>query len=97
MGPPEMASVWRVFAPQAVVVWSAVEPSSEGDVALNVYSPKAQWVGELAATVADQNEMLVTTVPPDQSEAILRLIRTRDHPAWVIGEITKGTGITVLA
>ncbi len=40
---------------------------------------------------------MVVIVAPQQAAAILRLIRTRDHPAWVIGEITQGTGITVLA
>jgi phosphoribosylformylglycinamidine cyclo-ligase len=40
---------------------------------------------------------MVVIVAPQQATAILRLIRTRDHPAWVIGEITQGTGITVLA
>jgi phosphoribosylformylglycinamidine cyclo-ligase len=40
---------------------------------------------------------MVVVVAPEQTETVLRMIRSGDHQAWVIGEITKGTGLAVLA
>jgi hydrogenase maturation factor len=31
-------------------------------------------------------------VSPEKADAILKFIRSQKHDAWVIGEVTKGTG-----
>ena len=30
----------------------------------------------------------------DRADAALKLIRGANHPAWIIGEIARGTGLT---
>ena len=39
---------------------------------------------------------MVAIVTPDKAEAFLRIIRTQQHKAWLIGEVTKGNGQTRL-
>ena len=36
---------------------------------------------------------MVAIVSEEQTEAVLKLIRAEKHKAWIIGEITKGTGV----
>jgi phosphoribosylformylglycinamidine cyclo-ligase len=40
---------------------------------------------------------MVAVVAADQADKILKAIRARKTPAWLIGEIAKGTGVTRLA
>jgi phosphoribosylformylglycinamidine cyclo-ligase len=35
---------------------------------------------------------MVSIVSPEKADAILKFIRSQKHDAWVIGEVTKGTG-----
>jgi len=37
---------------------------------------------------------MTAIVAVDQADAALRLIRAAKHPAWIIGEVTKGTGVS---
>ena len=29
---------------------------------------------------------------PDAADAVLRFVKAAGHPAWIIGEVAKGTG-----
>ena len=37
---------------------------------------------------------MTAIVAPDQADAALKFIRAAKHPAWIIGEVTKGTGLS---
>ncbi len=36
---------------------------------------------------------MTVVVDADRADAVLRAIKAAKHPAWIIGQITKGTGI----
>jgi phosphoribosylformylglycinamidine cyclo-ligase len=40
---------------------------------------------------------LVALVAPDAAEAVLRAVRAAKHKAWMIGEVTRGTGVVRLS
>jgi phosphoribosylformylglycinamidine cyclo-ligase len=40
---------------------------------------------------------MVAIVASDQSDRALRLLAERDVPAWVVGQITAGSGIAQLS
>ena len=37
---------------------------------------------------------LTLVVAPDQADAVLRRVRAARHPAWIIGEIVRGQGLS---
>jgi phosphoribosylformylglycinamidine cyclo-ligase len=36
---------------------------------------------------------MTVVVDADRADAVLKAIKAAKHPAWIIGQITKGTGI----